>query len=90
MEIERIKRYKDKMDLIEERINDLNEWLTVSFEIFMKDKKLRLASYKAFQEIVEASMDIIAMMVRDLNLLVKDDYSNISTLFNKNCITFEL
>ncbi len=30
------------------------------------------------------------MMVRDLNLLVKDDYSNISTLFNKNCITFEL
>jgi len=31
------------MDLIEERINDLNEWLTVSFEIFMKDKKTKVS-----------------------------------------------
>lgn len=81
MEIERIKRYKDEIDLIKERINDTKEWIgNVSMKDFMEDKKLKLATYKAFQEIVEASMDISSMIVRDLNLIIKDDYSNLNML----------
>ena len=88
MDVDRAKRYIDKMDLINERINDIKEWLSgVSMKEFMEDKKLRLASYKAFQEIVESSMDIVAMIIRDLNLIVKDDYTNLSILKEKKILS---
>ncbi len=88
MDVDRAKRYIDKMDLINERINDIREWLSgVSMKEFMEDKKLRLASYKAFQEIVESSMDIVAMIIRDLNLIVKDDYTNLSILKEKKILS---
>ncbi len=87
MDVERAKRYIDKLNLIEERINDIKEWTSsVSIKEFMEDKKLRLASYKAFQEIVEASMDIASMILRDSNLIVKDDYTNLSTLHEKKIL----
>jgi len=88
MDVERTKRYIDKISLIKERIDDIKEWLSdVSVKEFMEDKKLRLASYKAFQEIVEASMDIVAMITRDLNLMVKDDYTNLSMLKEKEVLS---
>ena len=88
MDVDRAKRYIDKIDLINERINDIREWLSgVSMKEFMEDKKLRLASYKAFQEIVESSMDIVAMIIRDLNLIVKDDYTNLSILKEKKILS---
>lgn len=88
MDVDRAKRYIDKMDLINERINDIKEWLSgVSIKEFMEDKKLRLASYKAFQEIVESSMDIVAMIIRDLSLIVKDDYTNLSILKEKKILS---
>ena len=73
MEINRLKRYKEKLDLIERRLDEVFEWKV----LFLSDEKSKLASYKAFQEIVEASMDIIAMIIKDENLVPKDDYSNI-------------
>ncbi|MCD6448103.1 MAG: DUF86 domain-containing protein [Thermoplasmata archaeon] len=88
MDVDRAKRYIDKMDLINERINDIREWLSgVSIKEFMEDKKLRLASYKAFQEIVESSMDIVAMIIRDLSLIVKDDYTNLSILKERKILS---
>lgn len=88
MDVDRAKRYIDKMDLINERINDIKEWLSgVSIKEFMEDKKLRLASYKAFQEIVESSMDIVAMIIRDLGLIVKDDYTNLSILKERKILS---
>lgn len=44
---------------------------------FIEDRD-RLAVYKAFQEIAEACMDIIAMMLRDSGKIPEDDYTNIS------------
>ncbi|HEC88745.1 MAG TPA: DUF86 domain-containing protein [Thermoplasmata archaeon] len=70
IEIGRAKRYKDKIDLINERVEDIKEWLSdISIEEFIEDKKLKFATYKAFQEIVETEMDISSMMVRDSNLI---------------------
>lgn len=87
MEIERAKRYKDKIELINERINDIKEWIfDISLKEFMEDKKLKLATYKAFQEIVESGMDISSMMVRDSNLIVKDDYTNLNMLYEKKIL----
>ena len=53
----------------------------------MEDKKTRLATYKAFQEVVEACADICAMMLKDSKLLVNDDYTNIEKLAEKRMIT---
>ena len=38
------------------------------------DTKTILAVFKAFQEIVEATMDIIAMYLRDQGMAARDDY----------------
>jgi uncharacterized protein YutE (UPF0331/DUF86 family) len=81
MKIERAGRYKDKLDLIFKRAGQAQIWLEeVSAEVFLEDDKTKLASYKAFQEAVEASMDLVAMMCKDLGIQPQDDYSNLERL----------
>lgn len=86
MQVDRLKRYKDKLDLIAKRIDELIEWK----EDFLLNEKSKLASYKAFQEIVEASMDIIAMLIKDENLVPKDDYSNIDIIEKNGMLNNDL
>lgn len=52
MDIARLKRYKDKIDLIRKRNAEMEEWKGD----FLEDEKTMLACYKAFQEIVEAQL----------------------------------
>lgn len=81
MKLERASRYKDKLNLISKRAGQIDEWLSQApAEDFLEDDKTRLASYKAFQEAVEACMDLVAMMYKDLGNVPKDDYSNIDNL----------
>lgn len=87
MDLKRINRYKDKNNLITERIGDIEEWIfNLDNSNFISDKKTRLAVYKAFQEITEASFDIVAMMCKDFKIIPKDDYTNIMELYNKKII----
>jgi uncharacterized protein YutE (UPF0331/DUF86 family) len=81
MEIDRAKRYKDKTNIILKRSDQIRGW-TASLQAadFLEDEKTKLATYKAFQEIVEACMDIVAMMCKDMNIVPKDDYTNIDNL----------
>lgn len=72
--MERKKRYQEKMELAEKRIGEIEEWISSS------DEKSKLASYKAFQEVIEAISDVIAMFLKDKNKLVEDDYKNIEKL----------
>jgi uncharacterized protein YutE (UPF0331/DUF86 family) len=91
MEIERIGRYKDKLNLISERAQDIEEWVRgYDSSDFIDDKKTRFAVYKAFQELVEASFDITAMACKDLKIIPKDDYTNIDILFEKKIIDSNL
>jgi uncharacterized protein YutE (UPF0331/DUF86 family) len=81
MKIERAGRYKDKLDLIFKRTGQAQDWLAeVSSEVFLEDDKTKLASYKAFQEAVEACLDLVAMMCKDLGIKPQDDYSNLERL----------
>lgn len=91
MNLERIDRYKDKMDLIEKRIQEIEEWTDITREEFLEDERTKLAVYKAFQELAESCMDIIAMACKDMKILPKDDYINIEKLslkikFNKRVL----
>jgi uncharacterized protein YutE (UPF0331/DUF86 family) len=83
MRKERAGRYKGKLDLIFKRAGQAQDWLEeVSSEVFLKDDKTMLASYKAFQEAVEACTDLAAMMCKDQGIEPKDDYSNLERLEN--------
>ncbi|MHA1596027.1 MAG: type VII toxin-antitoxin system HepT family RNase toxin [Candidatus Asgardarchaeia archaeon] len=91
MDEKRVKRYKEKLDLIETRISQIREW-TDGFneEDFDKNELVKLATYKAFQEIVEGSMDLIAMLCKDNGVPPKDDYSNVEALLKKKIMDDEL
>ena len=86
MEIERAKRYRDKLNLILERTADIEDWTSIEISDFISDKKTRLAVYKAFQELLEAALDIVAMSCRDSRIISKDDYANVEALYQKNII----
>ena len=73
--MERKKRYKEKIELADKRIAEIEEWLPS-----VEDERSKLASYKAFQEVSEAISDIIAMLLKDKGKLVEDDYKNIESL----------
>lgn len=82
----RKKRIEEKIEYSRERISDLEDWL---FEGEAQEKKTFFASEKAFQELVEALMDIFAIVLSDLNVGIKDDYSNIEKLKEKNILNNE-
>lgn len=86
MDRERLRRYIDKIEHIEERIEDIRTWLCEIEDIREIDKKTRLAVYKAMQEVVEASTDVVAMVLKDEGKLPKDDYRNIEKIFELNII----
>ena len=86
MEIERAKRYRDKLNLILERTADIEDWTSIEISDFISDKKTRLAVYKAFQELLEAALDIVAISCRDSRIISKDDYANVEALYQKNII----
>lgn len=86
MDSERLRRYIDKIEHIEERIGDIRAWLCEIEDVRGIDKKTRLAVYKAMQEVVEASTDIVAMILKDEGKLPKDDYTNIEKIFALNII----
>lgn len=73
MDEKRVARYLDKFGHIEERIDDIMNWIGEAGV----DKKTRLAVYKAAQEAVEAVCDLVAMFLKDSGHPPKDDYTNI-------------
>jgi len=80
----RKQRYKDKIGLALRRIEKIEEILQ-KFE----DETIKLAVYKAFQEVSEAITDISAMLLIDNKISIEDDYSNIEKVkeilnFNDN------
>ncbi len=74
MDEKRIKRYRDKISVVVKRRDNISEWMDE------KDEKSILAIYKAYQELIEAFTDIFAMMLKDMDSVVEDDYSNIEKL----------
>ena len=78
---ERAERYQDKLEVVFKRAAQAQEWLEeLSVEAFLKDDRTLLASYKAFQEAVEACMDLVAMMCMDSGIKAGDDYGNLERL----------
>lgn len=81
MEEERKFRYREKIFWILDRIRLIEEWSgDFPGKEIIPDTKTLLAIFKAYQELIEAIMDIIAMYLRDQNIPARDDYSNIEKI----------
>ncbi len=74
----RLKRYRDKINYIIDKIKDIPLKPTNDLE---KD-----GIFYRLQTSIEAMIDLIAMIVKDLGLPVKDDVSNISEVIKKRNI----
>jgi uncharacterized protein YutE (UPF0331/DUF86 family) len=79
----RIEQYKRKFNFIIDKIMVLPE--NVKEEVFLRD-----ALFYRLQVSIDAAMDVIAMLSKDLGVTVKDDYSNIDELKSFNIFPKEL
>jgi len=81
MDVDRARRYKDKINRASKRADQISEWAFGCSNVdFMDDERTKLATYKAFQEMTEACLDIVAMICKDSGIVPKDDYINIQSL----------
>lgn len=85
MDEERFARYAEKLRHAEDRLELFDEWAPQATE----DTALRLASFKAFQEVGEALADMCAMITKDLSQFPKDDYSNVDVLQEREILSTE-
>ncbi len=69
---ERLQRYQQKMNVVIDKINSLPRKPVSSTEIDATLYRVQIA--------IEATMDIIAMLVKDKGATVSDDYHNIEKL----------
>jgi len=77
----RKERYLEKINFILDKIEDIPEF---------EDDIRRDAAFYRMQVAIEAAMDIIAMLTKDLGGDVKDDYANISFLVEKKVLDKDL
>jgi uncharacterized protein YutE (UPF0331/DUF86 family) len=72
-----IKRILEKVETVIERVEFIEEHLSQQIP---RDRILRKALYKEFQEAVEAVSDVCAMLRRGLNSSAKDDLKDFSVV----------
>lgn len=93
MEEERIKRYSDKIEYLNQTIENLYDWIDgIDSKEFVENTDLQkqYGIYHAFQIGIEIISDLTSMMVKDLKTIPKDDYSNIKIIENKKIISSDL
>ena len=78
----RLKRYHDKLNHIVDYIKDL--------PIEPKNELEKRGIFYSLQTSIEAMIDLIAMVIKDLGIQVKDDNANISEIVKKRKLDLEL
>ncbi|MHA1104233.1 MAG: DUF86 domain-containing protein [Promethearchaeota archaeon] len=78
----RIKRYRDKINFIINYIKDL------PFD--PKSELEKRGIFYSLQTSIESTMDLIAMLIKDLGIQVKDDSTNISEIVKLRKLNPEL
>lgn len=79
---ERSERYEEKLEKLEELVSDIEDW-HIGTESLLKDKPMRKAVYKSFQEAGEILSDVCAMYLSDSDLVLGDDSENIDKAAGK-------
>lgn len=90
MDEKRIKRYKEKEEYLTMILKKLDEWTSdLKEEDFInnQDLKEQFSIYHAYQVIMEIVTDLTAMVVKDINIIPKDDYLNFDILGENKIIS---
>ncbi len=66
-------RIKDKIDELNKLIGELEEIIPEDLELYIEDKKLRAASERYFERIVESVVSLAFKIVQEKKLEVPDD-----------------
>lgn len=75
-------RYKEKIELVRERIKQ--------FDIKPQNKMEKWGLLYAIQTAIESVFDLIAMLVKDMGIVVKDDEVNVEKIMNEKNLDDEL
>jgi uncharacterized protein YutE (UPF0331/DUF86 family) len=75
-------RYKEKIELVRERIKQ--------FDIKPQNKMEKWGLFYAIQTAIESVFDLIAMLVKDMGIVVKDDEDNVERIMNEKTLDDEL
>ena len=89
MDKERVKRYNEKIQHLDQMLENLKKWTkdVKEYEFTERlDLTVQYAIYYAFLTSVEVITDTVAMIVKDLKKITKDDYSNIDIVKDKKII----
>lgn len=90
MDQARINRYYDKLTILDSNLNHLATWL-LGHPFSTLDEETDLhwiyAILHVFQNIAENLTDIAAMIVKDKQIPIKDNYSNFRILFQNGIIS---
>jgi len=78
----RLKRYRDKINYIFDNIDDLPKKPKNKFE--------KRAIFYSIQTSIESMIDIVAMVIKDLGIQVKNDELNITTIVKERNLNSEL
>jgi uncharacterized protein YutE (UPF0331/DUF86 family) len=84
MEHDRTIRYKEKISYIFECLREIDEVMPEPSGIVLKGVFYDLSSA------IEAMMDMIAMLCKDLGIMPRGDYENIQSLHKRNTISESL
>lgn len=93
MEEERIKRYSGKLEYLNQTIEHLKDWTKNIDSKEFRDRlelQKQYGIYHAFQIGIDIITDLVAMIVKDLKLIPKDDCSNINIIKNKKIVNVDL
>lgn len=75
-------RYKEKIELIRERIEQ--------FDREPQNKIEKWGVYYAIQTSIELVFDLIAMLIKDMGIVVKDDEDNVEKIIKEKSLDKEL
>ncbi len=75
-------RYLEKIEILEREVEFINR-----YEI--EDEVTERAVLYSLQICIESGMDIVAMKVKDIGLVVEDDYTNIEKLIEEKVIALK-
>lgn len=81
------------MEYLNQTIENLNNWTeSIDSKEFIERLELQkqYGIYHAFQIGIEIITDLVSMIVKDVKLIPKDDYSNINTIKNKKIVIADL
>lgn len=92
MDSSRVDRYRDKLVFLRRYCQWLEEWTTgVSIEDLLQSQAFKdiMGIYHTYQLASQVVTDLAAMIVKDLKIPVKDDYTNLQILVENRILPKE-